>query len=181
MIIAALLIAVCTVVALSPIGVFAVARPEPVIPPGQPPLDLEREEYFAERRLLLEARQRGYQAVDQMVTGGATGALLLSITFLEKLVTKPTVSSPGLLLWSWAFLLGTLTSAAVGQQYSARSFDCEILRLEALLEGEPPIPNIWSTLERGCNVLGKILFLTGIVFLAWFAYLNAPFHLGGSQ
>ena len=47
--------------------------------------ELTRQEYFAERALLLEARQRSYQRAEQMVTGGATGALLLSITFVDKL------------------------------------------------------------------------------------------------
>ena len=49
----------------------------------------------------------------------------------------------------------------------------------ALIHSEPPPANIWASLDYACLILGKILFLTGIVLLAWFAYLNAPFHLRG--
>ena len=59
---------------------------------------LSRAEYFSERQLLIEARQRSYQRAEQMIVGGATGALLLSITFLEKLVPSPVVIQPNLLV-----------------------------------------------------------------------------------
>ena len=41
-------------------------------------LTLTDQQYFEERKLLLEARQRGYQRAEQMITGGATGALVWS-------------------------------------------------------------------------------------------------------
>jgi len=140
---------------------------------------LTREEYFAERHLLIEARQRGYQRAEQMVAGGATGSLLLSITFLEKIAPAATVTNPSLLVSAWSVLLACLSCALLGQYASARAFGCEITRLEASIHAEPPPANRWATLNRALGVVSAILLVIGIVLLACFAYVNAPFNRGG--
>jgi hypothetical protein len=141
-------------------------------------LDLTREEYFAERRLLIDARQRSYQRAEQMVVGGATGALLLSITFLEKLVPSKTVDKPVFLILSWAALLCCLTASLLGQHSSGRAFDCEMSRLDAMANQEKLLPsNRWATCNRVADMVAAILLVLGIGFLAVFAYLNAPFNL----
>jgi hypothetical protein len=136
---------------------------------------LTRDEYFSERQLLIEARQRSYQRAEQMVIGGATGSLLLSITFVEKLVPGPTVTQPFLLLGAWLALLGCLSLNLFGQYSSASAFDCEIGRLEASVHGERPAANGWATCNRFCGGTSAILLVVGITVLAWFAYVNAPF------
>jgi hypothetical protein len=173
----AALIAVCGAVALSPVGIFAGQRvtsatPSPALP------NLSREEYFDERRLLLEARQRSHQAAEQMVTGGATGALLLSITFLEKFAPAATAKRPGILIIAWLFLLCTLGVSLLGQHYAAQAFDWEIRRMEVHLGGGIPPENIWQPLQHACGVAGRLLFISGVALLAWFAYINAPFQIG---
>jgi hypothetical protein len=143
--------------------------------PSQPTLDLTREEYFAERQLLLEARQRSYQRADQMIIGGATGALLLSVTFLEKLVPKPAVAGRAFLLLAWVILLLCLSLSLFAQYSSARSFDCEISRLDASVNSESPPRNMWARCNRLCGGSSAVFLVVGIAFLAWFAYINAPF------
>ena len=139
-------------------------------------LNLTRAEYFAERQLLIEVRQRGYQRAEQMVIGGATGALVLSITFLEKIVPANVVIRPRLLLSAWLVLFVCLSVSLFGQYTSARAFDCEILRLEASVHGESPPANRWGACNRVCGCASAILLVVGIALLASFAYRNAPFH-----
>lgn len=141
---------------------------------------LTRAEYFAERSLLLQARQRGYERAEQMVVGGATGALVLSITFLEKIVPAATAIHPSLLVVAWILLLFCLIASLSGQYASARAFDVEIDRLEASLHDEPVPANPWTKCTRVLGVIGSILLVGGISLMAWFAYFNAPFSQGGS-
>ena len=137
---------------------------------------LTRAEYFTERQLLIEARQRGYQRAEQMVIGGATGALLLSVTFLERLVPATTVRSAWLLMVAWCALLLCLSASLYGQFTSARSFTIEIARLEATLHGEPVPANCWAVFYRAMSAASAVLLIVGILLLACFAYINAPFN-----
>lgn len=143
------------------------AEPEPA---------LSRAEYFSERQLLIEARQRSYQRAEQMIVGGATGALLLSITFLEKLVPSPVVARPSLLVAAWVTLLVALSASLVGQYASGRSFGCEINCLDASMNDEPEPGNRWRIVNTLCGILSAALLVVGISLLAAFAYLNAPFR-----
>lgn len=140
-------------------------------PSGQ----LERDEYFEERKLLIEARQQAYLRADQMVIGGATGALLLSITFLEKIVTRPPVARPALLATAWVALLFCLAMRLFSQFATGRSFDCEIERLNARVHELPEPTNRWASINRAFAVASAAVLVVGIALLARFAYLNAPF------
>ena len=92
---------------------------------------LTNEQYFEERKLLLAARQRGYQRADQMIVGGATGALVLSITFLRNLGSAAGLLASGWLVSAWSLLLVTLLLNLLSNYTSAKSFNVEILRLGA--------------------------------------------------
>ncbi len=140
--------------------------------------NLTRDEYFAERRMLIDARQHGYRRAEQMVIGGATGSLVLSITFLEKLIPAAKAVSTGLLLSAWVVLLACLSLSLFGQYGSARAFDCEIARLEARLHAEVVPANRWATCNSVCGAISGLLLVVGIALLALFAYVNAPFHKG---
>lgn len=142
-------------------------------PPESP---LTREEYFDERDKLIQARQRAYQRADQMVVGGATGALLLSVTFLERIAKGPGVVRPGLLVAAWVALLVCLSTSLLGQYATARSFDCELAGLDARVQCKPIPANVWAKLNQACALSGAALLVAGIALLARFAYLNAPFN-----
>lgn len=145
------------------------------VPDDSGDCDLSRDEYFAERKLLLEARQRGYQRAEQMVMGGATGALVLSITFLEKLVPVATVSRAGLLVSAWAVLIVSLCFSLIGQYVSAGSFTAELRRLDFSVSGKAATPNRLAWWNTVVGVAAAALLALGISLLAWFAYINAPF------
>lgn len=148
-------------------------------PGDKPKAGLTRAEYFAERGLLIEARQRGYQRADQMVVGGATGALVLSITFLEKIAPAATVVETGFLIGAWVALLACLAASLVGHYASARAFDHELACLNASVHGRPTPANRWARANDILGRVGAFLLIAGIVLLARFAYVNAPFSRGG--
>ena len=165
------------VVALSPIGVLGPPRPAKGEP--EPGASLTRQEYFDERRLLIEARQRSYQVIEQMITGGSSGALVLSITFLEKLAPSSRTVGTHYLVTAWAFLLATLSLSLAGQYFSARGFEREVERLEATLHGEHVPDNYWARYNVSCSRISALAFIAGLALLAVFAYLNAPFQNRG--
>lgn len=70
-----------------------------VTPEFQP---IPYEHFIAERHKIIDARARSYQRTDQLVTGGAAGALVLSITFLEKLAPDPSEHARWILLTAWS-------------------------------------------------------------------------------
>ena len=140
-------------------------------------LTLTDQQYFEERKLLLEARQRGYQRAEQMITGGATGALVLSITFLRNLGSVTGLLASEWLVGAWLLLLVTLFLSLLSNYTSAKSFDVEILRMEARLHGDKLPANPWAAFTRRCGPITAILFVFGIAALAYFAYENAPFQL----
>src|SRR5262245_37057894 len=139
---------------------------------------LSREEYFAERSLLIEARQRSFQRAEQMVMGGATGALLLSVTFLEKLAPAAgrTVHGLGWLVAGWVALLACMCISLFSQYAAGWAFTSELARLDAECNGETAKPNKWKARNAWCGGISSVLLASGIAMLAAFAYWNAPFH-----
>ena len=138
---------------------------------------LTNQEYFEERRLLLGARQRGYQRADQMIVGGAAGALVLSVTFLRNLGSVAGLLASEWLVLAWCLLLLALLLSLLSNYTSAKSFDVELKRLEAWLHEEKLPTNQWSALTRWFGLITGLLFVFGIAALAFFAYKNAPFQL----
>ena len=138
---------------------------------------LTNEQYFEERKLLLAARQRGYHRADQMIVGGATGALVLSITFLRNLGSATGLLASGWLVSAWCLLLVTLLLNLLSNYTSAKSFHIEILRLEARLHEEDLPANQWAACTLWSGWIAGFLFVVGIVALAIFAYKNAPFQV----
>lgn len=141
-------------------------------------LDLDREEYFAERRLLIEARQRAYQRADQMIIGGAAGALILSIGFVEKLAPGPAVTYRWMLANAWLILLLGLAFALGGQYAAGKAFDAEIAKLDAAVNGERPPKNRWARWTVRLSGWSFAALIIGIGCLAWFAFANAAFNRG---
>ena len=141
-------------------------------------VELDRGEYFAERKLLIEARQRAYQRGDQLVIAGAAGALVLSIGFIEKLAPASTVTSPWILASAWVILLFGLALALFGQYVAGKSFDGEIACLDASAIKAKPPDNRWGTWTTRLSLSSFVALVLGIGLLAWFAYTNAPFNRG---
>ena len=138
---------------------------------------LTNEQYFEERRLLLAGRQRGYQRADQMIVGGATGALVLSVTFLRSLGSEAGLLASEWLVSAWVLLLITLFLSLLLNYTSAKSFNVEILRMDARQHDEKLPANPAATFTQWCGPFAALLFVVGIAALAFFAYENAQFQL----
>ena len=79
-----------------------------------------------------------------MIVGGATGALVLSITFLRNLGSVAGLLASEWLVCAWVLLLLALLLSLLSNYTSAKSFDVEIsLRLEAWLHGGKRPANQW--------------------------------------
>ncbi len=138
---------------------------------------LTEQQYFDERKLLLEARQRGYQRAEQIITGGSTGALVLSSTFLRNFGSEAGLLASEWLVSAWVLLLVALFLSLLLNYTSAKSFNVEILRMDARQHDEKLPANPAATFTQWCGPFAALLFVVGIAALAFFAYENAQFQL----
>lgn len=138
-------------------------------------------DYLEERRRLIEARQRAEQRTDHLVTTGAAGALVLSITFLENIAPAPVATSRPFLIAAWAILLVCLALNLASTIISRRAFDDAVDTFDRVfLEGEPgSAHSVASTLTGYLGWASAIAFVVGIALLAWFALLNVDFTAMG--
>lgn len=140
---------------------------------------LPYDQFIAERQKLVDARARGQQRIDQIVTGGAAGALVLSITFLEKIAFSQHSLVWTLLVASWLLLLLSLALSLLAHYVGCQAFESQIQEFdEAYIE------------ERRCRAINQrtrlaqildysrsIIFVIGIAFLACFAIINVRLTL----
>lgn len=132
--------------------------------------------YYEERRYLEEMKRRGRRRVDQMVSGGAAGALVLSITFVDRLVSQDAAVSLSWLAAAWIVLLlalGTSLGSSVTQE---RAFHEMIENLDAVYSGEADKTALGETkvdsMTRGLNAVSLVSLCLGIALLAVFVWLN---------
>jgi hypothetical protein len=140
---------------------------------------LPYEEYLRQRYAFVEAGQRGRQRLDQLLIAGATGALVLSVTFLEKIAPTPDVASRPFLLAGWLVLLTAMALSMLGHEASCRAFEAGIRGLDRQLETGTlydPTTNVWDRRTALLNRLSLAAFFVGIALLVYFAFLNVPFR-----
>lgn len=149
------------------------AVPEPQVPFAPMPYD----QFITERRAIVDARQRAQQRIDQIIAGGAAGALVLSITFLDNIAPTPPLSTKPVLVAAWCALLASLTCNFLGHYASQRAFDRFLEAFdEAFVKGVPCASQTRAgTVPRILDAVSSCLFIGGVALLAWFAYLNLPF------
>jgi hypothetical protein len=133
--------------------------------------------FLAERRALVDARQRAQQRVDQLVSGGAAGALVLSITFINGLTSTPTSDTKLLLIAAWSALGLSLSANFVSHFASQRAFENSIDQWDAALSAgaSPEGPNLAKNLAHGLAVTAAVAFVIGIALLGVFTFLNLEF------
>ena len=134
---------------------------------------LTRSEYFEERKMLIEARSRGYQRLDQMVTGGAAATLIFTLTSSDKIIEQPRSYSAELLTTSWALLLVSLSLSFVAQYFSARAFTHELAVLNEDVAANAP--NRWQRRSTVAGVCSTVLFVAGIGLIALVAFTSRSF------
>jgi hypothetical protein len=137
------------------------------------------DEYLRQRQGFVEAGQRGRQRLDQLLIAGATGALVLSVTFLEKIAPNPLLRSRPYLLAGWVMLLFALALSMLGFEASTRAFSEGVRGLDRqVLSGKlyDPTTNVWDRRTAGLNRASLAAFFAGMAFLVLFAFLNVPFQ-----
>lgn len=145
--------------------------------PEPPASTLPYDAFLAERAKIVEARQRVQQRSEQLVTGGAVGALVLSITFLDRIAPDPTRSSSGFLAAAWVLLLFSLSSSLAAALLSQKAFDDHLAEFDrAFSEGRAfRAPTARVRWVRRLSAAGASLLFAGVATLAVFAFLNVPF------
>ena len=138
------------------------------------------QEFLKERARMIDARQRVQQRTDQLITAGAAGALVLSITFLEKIAPSPDPSTRWFLFGSWISLLVAL-GLNLGAHYLAPyAFDAAIKAFdESFVNGKPyELGSRAQKVSERMGRLGAICFAVGVALLALFSSLNVNFTGG---
>lgn len=128
--------------------------------------------FLSERQRIVDARQREQQRFDQLVSGGAAGALVLSITFLDYIAPgEAVVEGRAVLLVSWLFLLLTLGCNFLGHFFSQRAFDEYLESFDrAYVDHVPCIyTSPASTTVRWLVGAAAVSFIIGIVLMAFFS------------
>lgn len=139
--------------------------------------DMPYESFLAERQRIVEARQRAQQRFDQIVSTGAAGALVLSITFLEKLAPNPDPESKPILLIAWLALLISLGANFLSHLFGQRAFDNYIREFDRAYVNRTHCDHesAASSAARWADGTSAVAFVIGVIFLAWFSVSNLPF------
>lgn len=132
-----------------------------------------RREYFEERKMLIEARGRGYQRLEQMVSGGAAATLIFSITSSDKLIEQPRPYSAELISLAWLILLLSLSISLAAQYTSARAFTHELGVLNRAIDANRP--NRWQQWNAFTGITSTVLFVIGISLIAIAAFTSRTY------
>jgi hypothetical protein len=146
---------------------------------SEEPATIPYDEYLRQRQAFIEAGQRGRQRLDQLLIAGASGALVLSVTFLEKIAPNPVLRSRPYLLAGWVILLLALALSMLGFEASTRAFSEGVRGLDRqVLTGKlyDPTTNVWDRRTAGLNRASLAAFFIGMALLVLFAFLNVPFQ-----
>jgi hypothetical protein len=129
--------------------------------------------FLVERQRFIDGRQRVQQRVDQLVTGGAAGALALSITFVEKLAPSVLAWTRLLLLGAWGTLALSLCLSLISHYVSVRAFDATIVEFDRCYQHAAEFHSPASTRYAQVISYGAAATLIGgVLLLAAFAFLN---------
>jgi hypothetical protein len=126
----------------------------------------------------------GQHQYDRLLPWGAGGALLVSMTLLEKLIQVPAPGTMPILAFGWGALFVALASAIVGHYASSLLYQAnwQVLELQQR-GGQTPEERAayWrkdgttrrmNALIVACNAAAGVGLLAGVALIIWFAYLN---------
>ncbi len=145
---------------------------------GNGPLDeLEKarlQGYLDERKLLVGGGQVSEDEVSKYVMTFSSGALALSLVFLEKIAPHPDPQTLFFLKLSWACLVVSLLMMLASFQVSQKAFRRQIEILESITfdGGDRHQTNSYSKTTESLNVISIILFIAGIASLCLFSSIN---------
>jgi hypothetical protein len=116
------------------------------------------------------------QSEDRLILTISSGALVLSITFINTIITSHGIQYIKYLKWSWIFLVITIIVNLLSIWSALKSTDTYIDRLNKWLPtNEMPAPNgrsFYFSLTRCLSNLSYITLVIGIISMTYFAWLN---------
>ncbi len=150
---------------------------------------LDHEEYLRRLERLDRAYTESIREYDRLVTWASGGALVVSVTFLEKLAPRPRPETAWLLSGSWLLLAGALLLSLMSQYASSRVHSWRMNELNHLQQSVEQRGDNWlaeaGRLNRGARLWGKatkwstflagIVLVIGLIVLSRFALLNTLF------
>ena len=146
------------------------------------------EEYEKRRDRLDRAYTESMREYDRLVTWASGGALLASITFVEKLAPQPLSETTRLLAISWGLLAVAFLLSLTSQYASSRVHSWRVNELDHLQSQVETRTAAWAPeagrLLRGAKAWGKatkwstffsgVALVAGMVVLSMFAFQNMP-------
>jgi len=142
--------------------------------------------YYTERRYLEEGRKNAERRVDQMVSAGAAGTIVLSITFLGQLPRAPQTVEFWLVVVSWIVLLLALACSLTSLLTSAHAYASYMKKLDSARKQEDPViytahttrANTWTS-RLNTWAVGQLLL--GIILLGVFGVLTIQQQRSGAM
>lgn len=165
--------------------------PAAELKPRRSPLD--HDEYLRQFERLDRAYTESIREYDRLVTWASGGALALSISFISNAARSLKPATGVWLASGWIVLAIALLASLFSQYFSSRTHSWHRRELDLLQMSGEDRPDDWIAQARRSHVIAyrygkstKVLTFTsglflvgGLMLLARFAFLNAPFNDGG--
>lgn len=153
------------------------------------------EEYSAQRIKLDDASLEAAGRYDRTVLTISTGALALSVTFIDKIASSPQTWTLFLLVPAWLFLLTAIISQllALSASHEATREQIRILDnqysyylsadepAEAVRNGWDEPKNKYNSRVNRYNFVAQIVLTSGVVLILFFSAINIVYKNGENR
>ncbi len=143
--------------------------------------DNQEKRYLEERAIYIELQKNSSNLLDKYLLAIGMGALLLSVTFIEKIVPQPQAWTLYILLFSWVLLIASVLLTLISFYTSEKAIrkTIEILDLEYGAEAGDKIDdnNKYSKITERLNFFSIASLILGIVLLTVFSFLNIKYKV----
>lgn len=159
----------------------ATVAPDDKSTPSTPPEGAYRTSLLEQRKSLLAALLDQSRSFDKYVLTLASGALGLSLVFIERIVPRPSAASASYLVGAWICFGASILITLVSFLCSQRACLKQINILNGLLDGslEKATPNVFTWVTGLLNWLSMLAFMAGVALLTTFSIQNLKFVVGG--
>jgi hypothetical protein len=141
-------------------------------PTEQEPI-LDHSAYLEERKSLKDAKLKIEENLDKSVLAISTGALGVSLTFIEKIAPNPARES--LLAWAWGLWAATFCASLLSGWLGQCSYERAIENLDREQREKKPFEvNHYAAWTRWVTFASLVLLVAGVVCFTVFTYVNLP-------
>lgn len=140
---------------------------------------MEHDEYLKRREDLVKIRSSSFESFDKAILTLATGTLVLSITFLEKIGKPFNILTIILIVTTWISLFIILISNLLSYFYAQKNMDHKIKELDEKydaqikkgikVEDTPEIIFWQRKATEICNLVSVGLFFISVFTFTWYA------------